>query len=294
MRRNRVSAGREGTFLEAEVSAGHEGEVRVQRAKRLVLALLRGEARAVPLGRGNFGQAYEVRRGGARVIVKLPVEKDIHGRAWKTEEIRRYFRQEVGVANDLETAGFRAIPASVYVEIDGVPAIVREWGQIPANATLDEYDDLVEDLARIVAAGWRVNDDLLVARRPDGSLFVADVGMWQRRKSTREAERDAWQDLWMETHKFSGDQPWAGQGASKWDRAIPSKAEIRHLQAQADALREEIRRMTDEDEAFFANIAAEDIEEQLQKAAKRRKFKEHLAASAEGYVSKAVARRGRA
>jgi hypothetical protein len=45
--------------------------------------------------------------------------------------------------------------------------------------TAREYLDLERQLLAVVDAGWTVRDDLQPLRRPDGSVFIGDVGEWE-------------------------------------------------------------------------------------------------------------------
>ncbi len=234
--RNPVRASAAGSWDAAELSEGHGAGPREQKALRVVQAMLDGSARGVSLGRGNFGEAFEVRRGASRVIVKVPVAADIQGRPWQMSSLRQFFRQEAGVANDLWDAGSPVVPRTTYVEHDEIPYLVREWGEIPAGVTPAEFDWLGDQLSALMSAGWRIRDDLLVARRPKGSLFVADVGMWtKRRRGSAPEARDAWEDLWSELGKFSAAQAWAPSGKWWTDRVVASAAEIRHARMKLKA-----------------------------------------------------------
>jgi hypothetical protein len=90
---------------------------------------------------------------------------------------------EAGVANELEEMGYDFVPRSVYVELDdGTPAIVREYGEPVERGELSgqEFYELEKALFGLEkGTGWRVHDELLLLRRPDGSLFIGDVGLWQ-------------------------------------------------------------------------------------------------------------------
>ena len=45
--------------------------------------------------------------------------------------------------------------------------------------SLGEFYELEKALFSLEkGTGWRVHDELLLLRRPDGSLFIGDVGLW--------------------------------------------------------------------------------------------------------------------
>ena len=135
--------------------------------------------KGVFLGRGNFGETYAVPVCGGVAVVKIPTEKDIHGRTWKRPEQRANFLHEAGVANELEAVGVEIVPRTVYVETgDGVPALVREYGEPVALMSVEEFGELEQALADVETLGWRVEDEISLYRRPDGSVFVGDVGIW--------------------------------------------------------------------------------------------------------------------
>lgn len=221
----------------------------VQQAERIAA---RARQDGEKLGRGNFGQAYKVPdpdAPGGYVLVKLPAKKDMHGREWNLGELRSWFIHEAGVANELSEFT-SVVPHTVYVEVKGRPALVREYGELVENKlTVPEFDALAEELARIAARHWKISDDLLVARRPDGSLFIADVGVWfpvdladrsvwERRMKIREI----WEDLWLELHKLAVQQPWArpGDRDQRHKLSPPSLAELAHLKADVDEAQAEL------------------------------------------------------
>ena len=135
--------------------------------------------KGVFLGRGNFGETYAVPVCGGVAVVKIPTEKDIHGRTWKLPEQRANFLHEAGVANELEALGSEIVPRTVYVEMaGGRPALVREYGEPVRSMSVEEFSELEQALADVEALGWRVEDEISLYRRPDGSVFVGDVGIW--------------------------------------------------------------------------------------------------------------------
>lgn len=133
----------------------------------------------VPLGRGNFGEAFVVTDERGPLVVKLPASHNIHGRPWQDAEIRRAFQHEAGVANELRERGHRVVPDVVYTETDGgTPALVREYGDPAAVLSDREFERLEWALVAVEQDHFRVHDRLDLYRREDGSLFVADVGVW--------------------------------------------------------------------------------------------------------------------
>lgn len=139
------------------------------------------------LGNGNFGVAYRVAGERGPVVVKLPTERDMHGRNRTRESQVAMFLHEAGIANEL-AGRFTVVPVTAYVETsDGRPALVREYGEpLGGTTTIAEIADLEHQLYAVEAEGtWDVADELLVLRRPGGSLFVADVGWWRKRAKPR-------------------------------------------------------------------------------------------------------------
>lgn len=162
------------------------------------------------IGAGNFGVAYEVEVGDKKRLVKMGSFDTIHSRSHarhareiedvsmrrRTEEAARKSQRtkaqmrasllhEAGVANELWALGFRCVPNTIFVE-RGLPAIVREFGDVDAIVSRSQLDQLSLDLVAVLNAGWRVQDELLIAKRlyveedaPKNSLFIADVGIWQ-------------------------------------------------------------------------------------------------------------------
>lgn len=135
------------------------------------------------LGQGNFGVAWEAESPeGETFVVKLPAAHDIHWRAWPRDSQRENLVHEAGVANELEARHPGLVPRTVYTEfMGGTPAIVREYGEPVASITPEEYGALERELLDVEREeGWRVgNDDVILYRRPDGSLFIGDVGFWR-------------------------------------------------------------------------------------------------------------------
>lgn len=129
------------------------------------------------LGRGNFGAVYAL---DDDTIVKLAAKRDMHGRDWKKSEIREELLHEAGISNELAAAGIRIVPWTVYVELpDGTPALVRERGVEIEEPTWAEVAELERGIEAVERLGYFIRDHLLVMRRKDGSVFVADVGIWK-------------------------------------------------------------------------------------------------------------------
>ena len=170
-------------YQSATLTDGHLDSATVEAATRIAIA---AQTDGEELGSGNFGRA--VRFQGH--IVKFPLLTDMHGRTRTMEEARGYLMHEAGVANELAEAGHAVVPVTVYVELpDGSPALVREYGEVLESVSPEEIGGLEQALYAIETTGeygWDVADALLVMRRQDESLFVADVGFWRVRGKTRQ------------------------------------------------------------------------------------------------------------
>lgn len=230
----------------------HHTSPAVRDARPAVEAVLAG--RGIPLGQGNFGAAFEVTLpSGERRIVKFGSRRTVHThspgdlynwirRKWDQqgrglEAAREEMIHEAGVANEARRAGITVVPASVYVAYKGRPVIVREWGEIPARVTLEEYDDLATSLMEAIYAGWSpADDDLLVARRPnpapgESPVFIADVGFWHRLRvvpstgmPTESGKEQARDRLFRVLREYARTVPeWGGI-------PVPSRLEIAYLQ----------------------------------------------------------------
>ena len=180
-RRNPARASRGEQYQSATLTNGHFDTATVKVATKIAEKARR---QGKKLGRGNFGEVYGI--GGH--VVKFPV-LDGFNRQKTPEQARAYLLHEAGVANELAEAGHRVVPVTVFVELpDGTPALVREYGEPLSKVTTDEVAALEEGLYDVEATGkqgWDVADELLVMRRKDGTLFVADVGWWRVRKKAR-------------------------------------------------------------------------------------------------------------
>lgn len=178
----------------AHLTEGHFELADVKEAFRVVEDSPR---RRTFLGRGNFGETYAVPVGDRLVVVKLPTEKDIHGRTWKLPEQRQNFLHEAGVANELQALGVTIVPETVYVETpDGIPALVREYGEPVTSMSLDDFIGVEQQLADVEALDWRVEDEIDLYARPDGTVFVGDVGIWHpiARYADSGKPRGMWED----------------------------------------------------------------------------------------------------
>ena len=136
-----------------------------------------GQSRQV--GQGNFGIVYRVDTLDGPRRVKIPAPYNVHQKTWTWEEQRANLLHDVGVSNEVRALGFDVVPVQVYTEFGGTPALVGEWGEPVTELSGAEYGALEEALVAIEREhGWRVRDDLQVYRRPDGSVYVGDVGFW--------------------------------------------------------------------------------------------------------------------
>jgi hypothetical protein len=180
----RASRDRARQYQSSVVPQGYAARPQVREARGVVS---RAKAQGERLGRGNFGETFLV----SGLVVKLPAEKDMHGRTWGPE-IRGYFEHEAGVAQELRAAGHTIVPRIVYVgDPPHGPALVREYGEPidhlgdgPGGISVAELAKLEADLFAVEASGdWEVADELLVLRRTDGSIFIGDVGFWRRRNT---------------------------------------------------------------------------------------------------------------
>lgn len=162
------------------LTEGHFDLPMVEEAMRIASQAKESEQ----LGRGHFGEAFLVETSKGPVIVKVAAERMLYQlqRPWTRQEQQANLMHEAGVANELEDLGYDIVPRSVYVELDdGTPAIVREYGEEVESGEISgqEYYELERALFDLEKdTGWRVQDELLLLRRPDGSLFIGDVGIW--------------------------------------------------------------------------------------------------------------------
>ena len=179
---NPARASRGQQYQSATLTEGHFDSATVKVAAKIAK---RARQQGAYLGRGNFGEVYGIEGH----VVKYPVLRDIHDRPRSPAEARGYLLHEAGVANELAEAGHRIVPVTVFVELpDGTPALVREYGEPLSKVAADEVVALEKGLYDVEATGkhgWDVADELLVMRRKDGTLFVADVGWWRVRQKPR-------------------------------------------------------------------------------------------------------------
>jgi hypothetical protein len=92
------------------------------------------------------------------------------------------------------------VPRIVYVELeDGTPVLIREWGEPLQQITPREFAALEAELLDVERQhSWRVNDDLQLYRRADGSVFVGDVGFWSVRQDPKWSAADSSLDMYGE------------------------------------------------------------------------------------------------
>ena len=180
------------------VSLGHFHQRSVREAAEVAaLVAARHPTRAAFAGAGNFGMVYRVETPEGPRAVKVPAANDNHNVAWTRAEQTMWIRHEAGVANELAARGYTVVPRGVYTEFEGAtPAFVREWGEPVRHLTPALYATLESELYAIEReARWDVQDVLLVFARPDGSVFVGDVGYWMAPKDPAAPPRDRVSDL---------------------------------------------------------------------------------------------------
>ena len=165
-------------YVPIELTPGHADLPETQEARRLAQAAL--DRPSESLGKGNFGVTY-LSEGH---VVKLPRRENMHRVAWKSAELRQEFIHEAGIVNELRALGHTVVPETVFVEgLMGAGlfdfALVREYGHPVDALALDEWDELSRGLGAVQEDGYAVRDELLILCRPDGSLFIGDVGLWK-------------------------------------------------------------------------------------------------------------------
>ena len=133
------------------------------------------------LGQGNFGLTYRAGTKERPMAVKVAQGTSLHRRPWTRQQQTDNLMHEAGVANQLRAMGYQFVPESVYAELeDSTPGIVREYGEPVKTLTPAQFARLETDLYRMEdETGWRAQDTLSLYTRPDGSVFVGDVGIWQ-------------------------------------------------------------------------------------------------------------------
>jgi hypothetical protein len=186
-------------IVPARLTRGHHDLLETKRARSLAARLTSGggispkgpndDVSRWPtyLGRGNFGHAYTVPDGeGGALMVKLPTDANIHQRPWTYSSQRQNIMHEVGIANELRAKGITVVPRAVYVEVDGTPMMVREYGDPVIELTGEEYGELERQLLDVERKHrFRIHDELTLYRRADGTVFVGDVGVWDKRQSRK-------------------------------------------------------------------------------------------------------------
>lgn len=165
-------------YVPVALTPGHADLPETQEARRLAQAAL--DHPSVSLGKGNFGVTY-LSEGR---VVKLPRRENMHGSAWDPAALRAEFIHEAGIANELRALGHTVVPETVFVEgLTGAGpfdfALVREYGHPIDTIALAEWDELSRVLSAVQDEGYATRDELLILRRPDGSLFIGDVGLWK-------------------------------------------------------------------------------------------------------------------
>lgn len=174
-----VRASREPAYTEPRFPPGYFERPDVVAAGKVAAQALR-EGRL--LGTGNFGQVF----AHGQHAVKVPARTNMHGDVWSQKDVEPYLIHEAGVANELAARGHTVVPSVVLTRTpEGTLALLRELGAPPGAVTTAELGQLEAALEAVEADGWDVDDALEVFRRPDGSLFVADVGWWRPRLRPR-------------------------------------------------------------------------------------------------------------
>jgi hypothetical protein len=160
-----------------------EGHADLPEVREAVVIAEHAREHGASLGRGNFGLTFLTQTAQGPIVVKVAAQEALYGnrQRWSRADQQRNMMHEAGVANELAEMGYDVVPRTIYVELaDGTPALVREYGDLADRLTPAEFYALeTRLLAMEQETGWRVQDDLLVLRRPDGSLFIGDVGIWQ-------------------------------------------------------------------------------------------------------------------
>jgi hypothetical protein len=230
-----------------------EGHFYLPEVREAAVVAEHGREHGASLGRGNFGLTYLTQTVHGPVVVKVAATEALYGnrQRWSRVDQQNNMMHEAGVANELADMGYDVVPRTTYVELaDGTPALVREYGDLADSVTPDEFYALETRLLALEkATGWRVQDDLLVLRRPDGSLFIGDVGIWQP-PSARNGKTRAYDPLDSSLGSLLSKFAEAAFG----QRDISSLPRIAHLM---DALSN-----MDED-SFFVKVLREQMQEAL-------------------------------
>lgn len=181
----------------SRVSRGHSATAKAREAAEIAAYTARsytplafpagGYVRSRLVGQGNFGMVYRVDHSARGVFaVKIPSATDMHENARPRDVQTRWFRHEAAVYEALRAAGSSLAPEVTYAEFGGgTPALVREYGDPVASMTAAEVEYVENELLRLeMRHRWRVQDNLSLYRRADGSLFVGDVGLWSLRNAS--------------------------------------------------------------------------------------------------------------
>lgn len=202
-KRNSAVARRvEGDDVEpAHTTPDHWTDPAVIEAARIAESVQRGYNRR--MGAGYFGVGYRADTPSGPRLVKLAAEHNLHEQPWSRAQQTANILHEAGVANELAALGYSVIPRGVYTEWGGgTPAFVREFGEPVTSITPAEYAALEAELLSIERDhGWMVVDDLQLYRRPDGSVFVGDVGIWQPPPRAKRS----WSTQWSNLHRYLED-----------------------------------------------------------------------------------------
>lgn len=168
--------------VEPGVHVGHHALPDTRAAVQIAEAA-RSRGTDFELGRGNFGVVYRVDTSAGPFAVKFPAYANIHGEPWSTADQIRNFKHEAGVSSVIARMGYADLmPDNRFVELhDGLVAIVREYGEPVTSLSRAEFIRLEEMLTKLDRKhSWEPHDDLQLYRRPDGSVYVADVGFWHK------------------------------------------------------------------------------------------------------------------
>ena len=249
--RNPARASRGEQYQSATLTDGHFDTATVKVATKIAQ---KARKKGQKLGRGNFGEVY----GIDGHVVKFPV-LDGYNRQKTPEQARGYLLHEAGVANELAEDGHRVVPVTVFVELaDGTPALVREYGKSLSKVTTDEVAALEKGLYDVEATGkqgWDVADELLVMRRKDGTLFVADVGWWRVRKKARKHNYEDRSDVpGLLSH-------WAKSVGLPTNIQKALDIDFNYKIGRVYALMEDMKDAEDEDDLFVVLLAEDEVPE---------------------------------
>jgi len=227
-----------------------EGHFDLPEVREATVVAEHGREYGASLGRGNFGLTYLTQTVHGPAVVKVAATEALYGnrQPWSRADQQNNMMHEAGVANELADMGYDVVPRTIYVELaDGTPALVREYGDLADTLTPDEFYALETRLLALEQeTGWRVQDDLLVLRRPDGSLFIGDVGIWQpptvrNGKTSAYSARDSGLDFLLST-----------LAKASFGKSIASLPRIAHLLEGLSNL---------EEDSFFVKVLREQMQE---------------------------------